>query len=335
MNVVILDDYQDAVRKLPCAARLDPYPTKVYTNTCQGIGQLEARLREADIVVLTGGRTKITRPLLIRLPRLKLIAQAGRVGDHIDVEACTQRKIAVADGVSLQVATAELTWALMMTAMRRIPQYASNLKQGIWQQSGLKAACMPPNFGLGMLLRGKTLGIFGYGRIGQLIAGYGRAFGMNVRIWGRETSRARAMADGLPVAATREDFFAECDVISLHIALNDETRASISLQDLSLMKPTALFVNTAYAELLEPDALAVALNLGRPGMAAVDVFENEPIAKGHSLLRLENCLCTPHISSVEQDTYDLYFGAAIDNLINFSNGTPTNIINPGVLDSQK
>jgi len=331
VNIVILDDYQDAVRKLPCAERLEPYSAKVYTNTVRGVGQLEGRLKEAEVVVLTGSRSPMTRALLDRLPRLKLIAQAGRVGPHIDVEACTRRKVAVADGVSLQVATAEFTWALMMAAMRRIPQYVASLKQGVWQQSGLKSASMPPNFGLGMLLRGKVLGIFGYGRIGQLVAGYGRAFGMNVRVWGREASRARALADGLQVAVTREDFFAACDVLSVHLLLTEQTRGSIVLDDLSLMKPTALFVNTAAAELLEPDALAVALGEGRPGMAAVDVYEGEPIAQGHSLLRLENCLCTPHISSVEQESYEIYFGAAFDNVINYVNGTPTNIINPEVL----
>jgi len=333
VNIVILDDYQDAVRKLPCASRLDACTAKVYTKTVKGVGQLEARLKDADVVVLIGDRTHITSPLLRRLPRLKLITQAGRVGNHIDIAACTQHNVAVADGVSLQVATAELTWALMMAAMRRVPQYVANLKQGVWQQSGLNAASMPPNFGLGMLLRGKTLGIFGYGRIGQLVAGYGRAFGMNVRIWGSEASRARALTEGFQVSSTREDFFAECDVLSLHLKLTEETRACVGWKDLSLMKPTALFVNTASAQLLDPDALAVALSDGRPGMAAVDVFENEPISQGHSLLRLENCICTPHISSVEQESYEIYFGAAFDNALNFLNGTPTNILNPEVLIS--
>jgi len=333
VNIVILDDCQDAVRKLPCAERLGPYSAQVYTTTVKGVGQLERRLKDADIVVLTGGRSHITRALLDRLPRLKLIAQAGRVGPHIDVAACTKRNVAVADGVSLQVATAEFTWALMLAAMRRLPQYVASLKQGVWQQSGLTSASMPPNFGLGMLLRGKVLGILGYGRVGQLVAGYGQAFGMNVRVWGREASRAQALADGLQVAATREDFFAACDVLSVHLLLTEETRNSITLDDLSLMKPTALFVNTAAAELLEPDALAIALGEGRPGMAAVDVYENEPITQGHNLLRLENCLCTPHISSVEQESYEIYFGAAFNNVLNFIHGTPTNIINPEVLTS--
>ena len=331
MNIVILDDYQDAVRKLPCAARLDPYSAKVFTNTVKGIGQLSVRLKDADVIVLIRERTQISRQLVEKLPRLKLIAQTGKAGSHIDVEACTERGIAIAEGVGSPVAPAELTWALIMAAMRRLPQYISNLKHGAWQQSGLKAASMPPNFGVGMVLRGKTLGIWGYGRIGQIIAGYGRAFGMNVRIWGREGSRARALADGYQVASTRQEFFEQCDIVSVHLRLNDETRGLITLDDLSRMKSTALFVNTSRAELVESDALIAALNRGRPGMGAVDVFEAEPPLQGHALLRLENCICTPHIGYVEQDSYELYFGAAFDNVVNYINGASTNILNPAAL----
>lgn len=335
MNIVILDDYQDAVRKLHCATRLDAYSAKVYTNTVKGLGQLSVRLRDADIIVLIRERTHITRQLIEKLPRLKLIAQTGKVGSHVDVAACTERGVAVAEGVGSPVAPAELTWALIMAAMRRLPQYIANLKHGAWQQSGLRAASMPSNFGIGSVLRGKTLGIWGYGRIGQIVAGYGRAFGMNVRIWGREASRAQALADGCQVASTREDFFSQCDVISLHLRLNEETQGLVTLEDLSHMKPTALLVNTSRAELIEPDALIAALNRGRPGMAAVDVFESEPILQGHALLRLENCICTPHIGYVEQDSYELYFGAAFDNVINYIRGTPTNIVNPGALQVRR
>ncbi|SDO76732.1 D-3-phosphoglycerate dehydrogenase [Paracidovorax cattleyae] len=335
MNIVILDDYQDAVRKLHCATRLDAYSAKVYTNTVKGLGQLSVRLRDADIIVLIRERTQITRQLVEKLPRLKLIAQTGKVGPHVDVAACTERGIAVAEGVGSPVAPAELTWALIMAAMRRLPQYISNLKHGAWQQSGLRAASMPANFGIGTVLRGKTLGIWGYGRIGQIVAGYGRAFGMNVRVWGREASRAQALSDGLQVATTREEFFSQCDVVSLHLRLNDETRGIVRLEDLSGMKPNALLVNTSRAELIEPDALIAALNRGRPGMAAVDVFESEPILQGHALLRLENCICTPHIGYVEQDSYELYFGAAFDNVINYIRGTPTNIVNPGALQVRR
>ena len=335
MNIVILDDYQDAVRKLHCASRLDPYSAKVYTNTVKGQGQLAVRLKDADIIVLVRERTQITRQLVEKLPRLKLIAQTGKIGSHIDVAACTERGIAVAEGVGSPVAPAELTWALVMAATRRLPQYIANLKHGAWQQSGLKAASMPPNFCIGSVLRGKTLGIWGYGRIGQLVAGYGRAFGMNVRVWGREASRAQALTDGYQAATNREEFFSQCDVLSLHLRLNDETRGIISLEDLSCMKPTALLVNTSRAALIEPDALIAALNRGRPGLAAVDVFESEPILQGHALLRLENCICTPHIGYVEQDSYELYFGAAFDNVVNFIKGTPTNIANPGALQVRR
>src|SRR5436190_13070663 len=208
MNIVILDDYQDAVRKLKCASRLEEYPAKVYTNTVKGIGQLSVRLRDADVIVLIRERTHMTRHLIEKLPRLRLIAQTGRVGAHIDVQACTERGIAVAEGVGSPVAPAELTWALIMAAMRRLPQYIGNLKHGAWQQSGLKAASMPPNFGLGMVLQGKTLGIWGYGKIGQMIAGYGRAFGMQVTVWGSESARQRAVADGYVAATSCHDFFA-------------------------------------------------------------------------------------------------------------------------------
>lgn len=335
MNIVIIDDYQDAVRKLHCASRLDAYNAKVYTNTVKGIGQLSIRLRDADVIVLIRERSQITRQLIDKLPKLKLIAQTGKVGNHIDVAACTEQGIAVAEGVGSPVAPAELTWALVMAAMRRLPHYIANLKHGAWQQSGLKAASMPANFGLGSVLRGKTLGIWGYGRIGQLVASYGRAFGMNVRIWGREASRVQALTDGYQVATTREEFFSQCDVISLHLRLNEDTRSIVSLEDLLCMKPTALLVNTSRAELITPDALITALNQGRPGMAAVDVFESEPILQGHALLRLENCICTPHIGYVEQDSYELYFGVAFDNVVNFIKGTPTNIINPEALQVRR
>ena len=335
MNIVILDDYQDAVRKLACAAKLDSYPAKVYTNTVKGIGQLSVRLKDADIIVLIRERTQLTRQIIEKLPKLKLIAQTGRVGSHVDVAACTERGIAVAEGVGSPIAPAELTWALVMAAMRRIPQYVAHLKHGAWQQAGLKAGSMPPNFGLGSVLKGKTLGIWSYGKIGQIIAGYGRAFGMRVVIWGRDATREQAQADGFEVATSKAEFFSQSDVISLHLRLNDETRGIVSLEDLSRMKPTSLIVNTSRAELIEPDALLAALNRGRPGFAAVDVFESEPILQGHALLRLENCICTPHIGYVEQDSYEMYFGSAFDNVVNFIEGKPTNIVNPAALQVRR
>jgi len=335
MNIVILDDYQDAVRKLRCAAKLEPYPAKVFTNTVKGIGQLSVRLRDADVIVLIRERTHMSRQLIEKLPRLKMIAQTGRVGAHIDIEACTERGIAVAEGVGSPVAPAELTWALIMTAMRRLPQYISNLKHGAWQQSGMKSASMPPNFGIGMVLRGKTLGIWGYGKVGQLVAGYGKAFGMRVQVWGSQDSRNKAAADGYEACPGRDELFAQSDVLSLHLRLNEETFGIVRLDDLNLMKPTSLLVNTSRAELVEPEALIAGLNRGRPGMAAIDVFESEPILQGHALLRLENCICTPHIGYVEQESYELYLGAAFENVVNFIKGTPTNIVNPGALQVRR
>jgi len=331
MNIIILDDYQDAVRKLKCAAQLEPYNAKVFTNTVKGIGQLSVRLRDADVLVLIRERTQFPRALLEKLPKLKLISQTGRVGPHIDVEACTRLGIAVAEGVGSPVAPAELTWALVMAAMRRLPQYIGNLKHGAWQQSGLKTASVPPNFAIGMVLRGKTLGVWGYGKIGRLVAGYGVAFGMKVQVWGSEEARARAVADGHAAAASCETFFETCDVLSLHLRLNDATRGIVRLDALSRMKPTALLVNTSRAELIEENALVAALNRGRPGMAAVDVFESEPILQGHPLLRLENAVCTPHIGYVEQDSYEMYFGAAFSNVVNFIRNEPSNLVNPEAL----
>ena len=331
MNIIILDDYQDTVRKLKCAAKLEPLNAKVFTNTVKGIGQLSVRLRDADVLVLIRERTHFPRALLEKLPRLKLISQTGRVGPHIDVDACTRMGIAVAEGVGSPVAPAELTWALIMASMRRLPQYIGNLKHGAWQQSGLKSASMPPNFGIGLVLHGRTMGVWGYGKIGRLVAGYAKAFGMRVLVWGREPSRAAAVADGHEAADSREAFFEQSDVLSVHLRLNDATRGIVTFDDLSRMKPSALFVNTSRAELVEENALVSALNRGRPGMAAVDVFESEPILQGHPLLRLENAVCTPHIGYVELDSYEIYFRAAFENVISFIAKNPTNIVNPEAL----
>jgi D-3-phosphoglycerate dehydrogenase / 2-oxoglutarate reductase len=331
LNIIILDDYQDAVRKLKCAAVLDSLNAKVFTNTVKGIGQLSVRLRDAEVLVLIRERTQFPRQLLEKLPKLRLISQTGRVGSHVDVETCTRLGIAVAEGVGSPIAPAELTWALIMAAMRRLPQYIGNLKHGAWQQSGLKSASMPPNFGLGLVLKGRSLGIWGYGRIGRLVAGYGRAFGMEVQVWGSEAARARARDDGLGTPDSCEAFFETCDVLSLHLRLTDETRGIVTLDALSRMKPTALLVNTSRAELIQENALVSALNRGRPGMAAVDVFESEPILQGHPLLRLENAICTPHIGYVELDSYELYFQAAFENVVNFIAGKPTHIVNPDAL----
>lgn len=331
MNIIILDDYQDAVRKLPCAALIESHNPKIYTNTVKGIGQLAVRLKDAEILVLIRERTHLPRQLLEKLPKLRLIAQTGRVGSHIDIDTCTRLGIAVTDGAGSPVAPAELTWALIMTAMRRLPQYIANLKHGAWQQAGLKAGSMPPNFGIGMVLQGKRLGVWGYGRIGRIVAGYGKAFGMDVVIWGSDASRARAQADGFETVDSRSQLFETADVLTVHLRLADGTRGIIGMDDFSRMKPTALFVNTSRAELVQDNALVAALNRGRPGMAAVDVFESEPILQGHPLMRLENAVCTPHIGYVEQDNYEAYFATAFQNIVNYLAGTPTGVVNPEAL----
>ncbi|MGI4811738.1 MAG: D-2-hydroxyacid dehydrogenase family protein [Janthinobacterium lividum] len=335
MKIAILDDYQDAVRKLDCFQLLADHDVKVFNNTVRGVGQLSSRLAEVEAVVLIRERTRITAQLLDKLPRLKLISQTGKAGSHIDIEACSARGIAVLEGSGSPVAPAELTWALIMAAQRRIPQYVSSLKQGAWQQSGLKTAAMPPNFGLGRVLRGKTLGIWAYGRIGRLVAGYGRAFGMTPIIWGREHSREAAQKDGYELAESREALFERSDVLSLHLRLTPETQGVVQATDLARMKPDALLVNTSRAELIEENALVTALTLGRPGMVAVDVFESEPILQGHNLLRMENAVCTPHIGYVEADSYELYFGIAFRNILAFLGGNDESVANGAELGKRR
>lgn len=331
LNIILLDDHQDAVRKLACASVLEGYNFKVFTNSVKGVGQLAVRLRDADIVIAIRERTSFPRLLLERLPRLKLIAQVGPVGEHIDLEACNRLGIAVAASPEDPAAPAELTWALVLAASRRLPQYIAHLKHGVWQQSGLKAAAMPPNFGLGTLLEGRLLGLWGYGPVGRRVAGYGRAFGMQVQVWGSEAARARAQADGLQAAESREALLAESDVLSLHLRLVEATRGLIGPEDLARMKPEALLVNTAHAELIQEGALVSALNRGRPGLAAVDVFDSEPTLQGHPLLRLENAVCTPHIGHVEAGAYETAFGAAFAQVLAFIQRAPTGIVNPEAL----
>ncbi|SAK41565.1 D-isomer specific 2-hydroxyacid dehydrogenase [Caballeronia hypogeia] len=332
MKIAILDDYQDAVRKLDCFHLLDDHEVKVFNNTVRGLGQLASRLSEVDALVLIRERTRISSQLLDKCPKLRMISQTGRAGGgHIDIDACTERGIAVLEGTGSPVAPAELTWALIMSAHRRIPQYVANLKQGAWQQSGLKTSALPPNFGLGQVLRGQTLGIWGYGKIGKLVAGYGKAFGMNVLVFGREHSQSAAREDGFDVAESREALFEQSDVLTLHMRLTDETTGIVKQDDLMRMKPTALFVNTSRAELLEENALLNSLHHNRPGMVAVDVFESEPILQGYGLLRLENVICTPHIGYVERESYELYFGAAFRNILAFDMGDTSSVFNKEAL----
>ena len=327
MQITVLDDYQDAVRKLDCAQHLEGHDLKIFNNTVKGVGQLSVRLRDTQALVLIRERSVLSRQLLEKCPKLQLVVQTGRIGPHVDVQACSDLGIAVAEGQTDPCVTAELTWALVLAAMRRLPQYIASLKHGAWQQAGLKSQSMPPNFGLGQRLAGKTLGIWGYGRIGQRVARYGQAFDMQVQVWGSEASRALATEHGLRACTTRDDLFATSDVLSLHLRLNEATRGLITLADLSLMQPTSLLVNTARPELLAPDALVAALNRGRPGLAAVDVFEAEPILQGHPLLRLENAICTPHIGFVEQQHYEQLFTQAFESIAQFSAGDMRGILN--------
>jgi len=327
MKIAILDDYQDAVCQLDCFALLREHEVKVFANSARGVGQLAIRLADFDALVLIRERTSITRPLLEKLPKLKLISQTGKVGGHVDVAAATAAGVAIAEGVGDPTAPAELTWALIMAAMRKVAQYGANLKHGTWQT----ASPNPAHNGLGRVLKGRTLGIWGYGKIGRLVAGYGRAFGMRVVIWGREASLALAAQDGYVAAASREAFFAEADVLSLHLRLNDATRGAVNAADLARMKSDALLVNTSRAELIAPGALLAALQAGRPGFAALDVFENEPLPPDAALLRMDNVLATPHLGYVEQDSYEKYFRAAFENVVNFAAGRPSAILNPEVL----
>jgi D-3-phosphoglycerate dehydrogenase / 2-oxoglutarate reductase len=327
MKIAILDDYQDAVRSLPCFHLLDGHEVKVFTSSARGQGQLAIRLAPFDALVLIRERTAFSRALLAKLPNLKLISQTGKVSGHVDVAAATAQGIAIAEGVGSPVAPAELTWALIMAASRRIVPYASNLKDGLWQTASVN----PVLNGLGRVLKGQTLAIWSYGKIGKLVAGYGKAFGMRVLVWGGEKSRAAAQADGYGVAATREEFFEQADVLTLHLRLADSTRGLVKAADLARMKPDALFVNTSRAELVEAGALEAALHQGRPGWAALDVFADEPIAADAPILRIPTVLATPHLGYVEQDSYEMYFRAAFENVVNFANGKPSNILNPEVL----
>ena len=331
MKIAILDDYQDAVRKLDCFALLQQHEVKVFHNSARGLGQLAIRLAEFEALVLIRERSAITRQLLAKLPKLKLISQTGKVSGHIDVEAATAAGVAIAEGVGDPTAPAELTWALIMAAMRRVPAYSENLKRGTWQATALDPALN----GLGRVLKGRTLGIWGCGKIGRLVAGYGRAFGMHVVVWGREASLARAQQDGFEVAASRAAFFACADVLSLHLRLNDATRGIVTAGDLAAMKPDALIVNTSRAELIAAGALLEALQAGRPGFAALDVFESEPLAPDSPYLRLPNVLATPHLGYVEKDSYELYFRAAFENVLSFAAGEPTGILNPEALGRRR
>ena len=311
------------MRALDCFAKLSGHDVEVWNDHVQDVDALAERLRETDALVLIRERTEIRAPLLRRLPKLRLISQRS-VYPLIDVDACTDLGVAVSSSMhpaTASYAAAELTWALVLAAMRQLPRQVAALKAGTWQ------------IGVGHTLRGKTLGVYGYGRIGRVVAGYGKAFGMNVWVWARSGSRERARSDGHSVAPSREAFFSESDVISFHLRLVAATRGIVTPGDLARMKPTALLINTSRAPLIEPGALVAALKSGRPGMAAVDVYEQEPVLDArHPLLAMENVVCTPHIGYVTRDEYELQFADVFDQILAYAAGTPINVVNPMVLE---
>ena len=321
IRVTILDDYFDTLHTLPCFEKLAPFDVTIWNEHTQDVDALAERLADTEVLVLIRERTKIQAPLLERLPHLRLISQRS-VYPHIDIEACTRRGVIVSSNLHADTpsyAAAELTWALVLAAMRQLPAQVAALTRGTWQT------------GVGWTLRGKTLGIYGYGRIGTVVAGYGRAFGMQVMVWAREAARARALADGYTVAPDKETLFTDSDVVSLHMRLVDATRGIVTAADLARMKPTALLVNTSRAGLVAAGALVDALRAGRPGMAAVDVYEHEPLTDpSHPLLRLPNVVCTPHIGYVTRDEYDLQFADIFDQILAYAAGTPTNVVNSGL-----
>jgi D-3-phosphoglycerate dehydrogenase / 2-oxoglutarate reductase len=322
MKISILDDYHDTLRSLRCFTKLAGHDITIWNDHVQDTNALAERLKDTEVLVLIRERTKIRAPLLERLPNLRLISQRS-VYPHIDIDACTRLGVIVSSNQhpgSPSYATAELTWGLVLAAMRQIPQQMSALRAGKWQ------------IGVGSTLRGKTLGIYGYGRIGSVVAGYARAFGMNVSVWAREASLARARAEGYAAAHSKAAFFEQCDIISLHMRLVEATRGIVTAADLARMKPTALLVNTSRAPLIEPGALVHALRAGRPGMAAVDVYEEEPVLdSAHPLLLMENVVCTPHIGYVSRDEYEIQFADIFDQITAYATGAPMNVVNPEVL----
>jgi D-3-phosphoglycerate dehydrogenase len=325
VKIAILDDYFDTLRTLPCFAKLSGHDVMIFNDHVQDADALAARLREVEALVLIRERTQIRAELLEKLPNLKLISQRG-VYPHIDVAACTRHGVIVSSNMSAgapSYAAAELNWGLVLAAMRQIPQQMAALKAGTWQ------------IGVGHTLRGKVLGVFGYGRIARVVAGYGRAFGMEVLVWAREPNLAAARTDGYRIAGSKEELFERCDVLSLHLRLVDATRGIVSRADLARMKPTALLVNTSRAGLIESGALLDALRAGRPGMAAIDVFDTEPLRDPHDpLLTMDNVVATPHIGYVSRDEYELQFSDVFDQIVAYAAGKPIHVVNPEALTGE-
>ncbi|WP_434565668.1 D-2-hydroxyacid dehydrogenase family protein [Vibrio chagasii] len=307
MKIAILDDYQNAVKSLECYRKLEDHDVTVFTETYPE-NELALKLDDFEALVLIRERTEITESLLSKLPNLKVISQTGKVSNHIDPQLCERFGVKVLEGRGSPVAPSELCWALIMTASRHIPTYASNLKQNQWQSSGA--------LGLGRTLRGLKLGIWGYGKIGRCIAQYAEAFGMDVMVWGSQNSRDQAQADGFEAAAAKQAFFESVDVLSLHLRLNSVTKGCVTADDLGLMKPDSLFVNISRAELVEPNALFNELTRVPSKQAAIDVFDIEPATPNNEpLLSLPNVTATPHLGYVEQNSYELYFDIAFDNIL--------------------
>ena len=320
MKIIIPDDYQHVIQTLDCFQLLDGFEVQVYHDTVTDLDELARRFAGAEALVLTRERTRITESLLERLPQLKLISQTGKVAGHIDVAACTRHQVAITEGTGSPVSTAELTWAMIMAAMRGLVPAVNGMQAGQWQTN------------IGDSLAGKVLGIWGYGKIGQRIARYGRAFEMEVLVWGSPASQEKAVADGFKPSASRSDFFQSSDVLTLHLRLNSATTGLVRYEDLAQMKPDALFVNTSRAGLVEVGALQRALQAGRPGRAALDVYEQEPIYDpNYWALTMPNVLCTPHLGYVETRNYETYFSTAFQNVVKFFAGQPENVLNPEVL----
>jgi len=320
MKIAILDDYQNVISSLQCFHLLKGQDVRIFHKSEENPAQLASLLEDIEVLVLTRERTRINEALLSLLPNLKLISQTGKISNHLNLSDCTKYGVAVAEGVGSPIAPAELTWALLLNTVRKIPQAIIAMKKGEWQVN------------MGGTVHDKTVGIWGYGKIGKKIAQYAKVFGANILVWGSETSRQKAEEDGFTAAASKADFFSSADIVTLHLRLNQSTAGIVTRQDLMALKPGATLINTARAELIEPGALLAVLNSGKPINVGVDVYEQEPVYdKEYPLLGMDNVVCTPHIGYVEQAGYELYFGKAFENVINFISGHPTSIANPEVL----
>jgi D-3-phosphoglycerate dehydrogenase len=316
MKIAVIDDYQGAFSKTKAYPKLKGHDVVVYNDTEKDPQKLAERLKDAEVVVLTQQRSAFPRSVIERLPKLKMISQTGKNAYHIDLAAAAEKGVVVsAGGGSSPNPTAELTWAIILAGLRNIPDEVQRLKDGKWQGS------------VGIGLKDKTLGVYAFGRIGSIVAGVGRAFGMKVVALGREASTAKAREAGYDVAASREAFFESADVLTLHLPLNKDTRGIVTARDLARMKPTAMIVNTSRSPIIAQGALEEALAKGRPGYAAIDVYDSEPMTDAnHPLLKMKNVLCTPHLGYVEERVYEGIYGVAVDQIVAFAEGKPINVV---------